>query len=76
MLLERNEAPKNERANVVLVGPIPKKESQHKITVHWLLNMLIDHKLIDEKCYLVTVRPRQVENESVDLEFAEYEPAW
>ena len=63
-----------DRANVVLVGPIPETESQHVVTVHWLLNMLIEHKLVDDVCYLVTVRPCQVENEPV--KFNEFEPAW
>ena len=73
-LLDRGAIPENERANVILVGPIPNTEAQHVVTVHWLLKMLIEHKLVDDKCYLVTVRPCRVENEAV--EFKEFTPAW
>ena len=73
-LLDHGKIPTNERANVILVGPIPKTEAQHVVTVHWLLKMMIEHKLVDNECYLVTVRPCRVENEAV--EFEEFTPAW
>ena len=73
-LLYRGATPSNERANVVLVGPIPKVEAHHVVTVHWLLKMLIEHKLVDDECYLITVRPCRVEHK--DVEFQEFTPAW
>ena len=73
-LLDRGVTPSNERVNVILVGPIPKMEAHHVVTVHWLLKMLIEHKLVDDECYLITVRPCRVENKAV--EFQEFTPAW
>ena len=82
-LLDDIETPSDERANMVLVGPIPKEESQKDesqkekpqkvIAVHWLLRMmLVKQFFVKETFYLVVVRPLTVNGESVAFE--EFDP--
>lgn len=71
--------PTYERANIVVVGPIPKEEankvqsqrekSQKVIAVHWMLRMiLVSHRFVDDTFYLLVVKPLTVNGHSVDFE--------
>ena len=86
-LLDNEDTPGDERANVVLVGPIPKEElqeesvrqkslkqkSQKIITVHWMLMLLIKYQMVEETFYLVVVRPLAVNGQCVARKFEEFE---
>ena len=82
-LLDKRKTPSHERANVVLVGPIPKEDSQKDesqkekpqkvIAVHWLLRMMLVKQLfVKETFYLVVVRPLTVNG--VCVTFEEFNP--
>ena len=71
--------PTGERANIVVVGPIPKEESnkvesqkeksQRVIAVHWMLRMiLVRHRFVDDTFYLLVVKPLTVNGQSVAFE--------
>lgn len=73
--------PKRERANVVLVGPIPEEEMQEEslkqksqkfITIHWMLMILVKYQMVEETFYLVVVRPLAVNGQHVAFE--KFEP--
>lgn len=71
--------PTGERANIVVVGPIPKEESnkeesqreksQKVIAVHWMLRMiLVGHRFVENTFYLIVVKPLTVNGQSVVFE--------